>query len=457
MSGGFQGKKVLVMGLGLHGGGTGTVKFLLKSGAIVTVTDLRKKGVLKPSLDKLRGLKNVRFVLGRHKKEDFENADIILKNPAVLPDSPYLKYAASAGIPITSDIAIFLNYSPARVIGITGTRGKSTTASILTEFLRMKFERVFIGGNIRKSALELLPRLKKQDWVILELSSFQLHDLGYERTRGAGPHIAIITNILEDHLNWHKNFSYYVHAKSNIFKFQGPDDYLFLNPEDLTLRGFKKKARAKIIFPRLEKKYKKIVEKNLGRHYFTSIALAIAAAKKLGVGNGAIKKVLNKYKGLEGREEKIALIRGVHFINDTTATSPDAVIAALNRFRNVISKKNKLILISGGGSKGLNFSEVSKKIAEKTEVLILLPGSATEKIKQALNAINFRPKTLKVTRKIKSMREAVRVAYQYAKRGDYIILSPGADSFNIFLNEFDRGDKFVEAVRLLKKKDVRFN
>ena len=435
------------MGLGLHGGGAGAVKFLLKSGAIVTVTDLRKKGVLKSSLDKLRGLNNVRFVLGRHKKEDFKNADIILKNPAVLPDSHYLKYAEELGIPITSDIAIFLKNCPARVIGITGTRGKSTTASILAEFLRMKFRKVFTGGNIRKSALELLPRLKKDDWVILELSSFQLHDLGYEKLKSAGPHMALITNILRDHLNWHKNFSDYIRAKSNIFKFQGPNDYLFLNPEDLILRGLTKKARAKIVSPRLARKYQKIVAKNLGRHYFTSIALAIAAAKKLGVGNGAIWKILKHYKGLEGREEAVSVISGVHFINDTTSTSPDAAIAAINRFKGSVPRDGKLILIAGGQDKGLDFNKMAEEVGKKVDVLVLLPGTATKKLKKELRIINYGTEKLKF---VKSMRGAVKTAYLSSKRGDYVILSPGAASFGLFLNEFDRGNKFVQVVKALR-------
>ena len=443
----FYGKRILVMGLGLHGGGVGTVKFLLRSGAKVTVTDLRSRKILKPSLHKLRRFKNINYVLGRHRKEDFTKADLIVKNPAVPPSSPYLRYAKDSRIPVTSDLAIFLRLCTASIIGITGTRGKSTTTYLIAKLVATKHKRVFTGGNIRKSVLELLPKLKLEDWVVLELSSFQLADLNLEKKQDRkSPSIAIITNILRDHLNWHENFREYIEAKANIFRFQKPSDYLFINPDDKILRGVAKKAPAQIILARLPKEYKKIIENNVGRHYFSSVALAVALAKKLGVSDKYIKRVLSTFRGLEGREEEIAVISGTHFINDTTATSPDASMAAIRRFRKLTPKGNQLILIAGGQDKRLEFRQMIKEIKKKVDTLILLPGTATEKIKNQKSKI--KKSKVKIV-DVKSMREAVKKAYLSSNFGDYIILSPGAASFGLFLNEFDRGERFVKEVRRL--------
>jgi len=194
------------MGLGLHDGGVGTIRFLAGLGARITVTDLRSKKTLAPALNKLKRYKKVRYILGKHRKKDFRNTDLIIKNPAISPNSSYLAVAKKDHVPITSDVGIFFALCKGKIIGITGTRGKSTAAYLIHAFLKSKFEHVYLGGNIRKSVLEILPNIKKQDWVVLELSSFQLHDLQQDKK---SPHIAVLTAIFRDHLNWHKNFNDY--------------------------------------------------------------------------------------------------------------------------------------------------------------------------------------------------------------------------------------------------------
>jgi len=441
------------MGLGLHGGGLGTTKFLARHGALVTVTDLRSKSVLAPVIRELRGLKNIRYILGRHRKKDFSQAELIFKNPGVPPDSPLLKYAQKLNIPITSDVAFFLEHCPARIIGVTGTRGKSTTVKIIGGLLALKYKGVFIGGNIRKSVLKILPHLKSKDWAVLELSSFQLHDLNYQsKKERLNIHYAVLTNILRDHLNWHKNFSSYVNSKKNIFRWQKGDDYLFINTGDKLVKRLVKKAPAKIIYANSNRSYQKIVQKNLGKHYLPSVALAVSVAKKLGIKDKQIKKFLRRFRGLEGREEKIASLKGIHFINDTTATSPDATIAAILRFSVLPPRNKKIILIAGGQDKRLYFTKMAEAIKRRVDSLVLLPGTATQSLKRELKKTKLKPNAVKLknVREVKSIREAVQTAYRLAKKGDYVILSPGAASFGLFLNEFDRGEKFAEELTKLK-------
>ncbi len=431
------------MGLGLHGGGVGTVKFLHRAGANITVTDLRPRRVLAPSLAILSRYKKIRYVLGRHRRQDILEADFIVKNPGVRPDSFYLRLASKNKIPVTSDLGIFFNYSPATIIGVTGTRGKSTTAFLIWKFLKTKFSRVYLGGNIRKSVLEFLPDLRPGDMVILELSSFQLADLAREKK---SPSLAVFTSLYRDHLNWHKSMSDYVKAKAVIFKFQKPSDYLFANPADKAVRQLIKSAPSRKILPRLSLPLKKIVKQNLGQHYEPAVALAAAIAKHFNVSISSVEKILQNFRGLAERQQKIATVRGVTFIDDTTATSPDAALAALKRFRALAGKK-KLILIGGGQDKNLDFRKFSAAIKRKTDLIIFLPGTATRIIRKKLLASRFPASQI---REAKSMAHAVRLAYEFARRGDIVLLSPGAASFGLFLNEFDRGKQFIKAVKNLR-------
>lgn len=441
----FRDKRVLVMGLGLHGGGIGMVKFLAKSGARLTVTDLRSQKILRPALKNLKKLKNIRYVLGRHRKEDFLKTDLIVKNPGVKPDSPFLDIARKKKIPVTSDVEIFFKSCPGKIIGVTGTRGKSTAAYLIWLFLKEKFKnssrRVFLAGNIRKSALELFPKIRKEDVVVLELSSFQLHDLIPKKI---SPEIAVITNILKDHLNWHKNFQDYVRAKRQIFRSQKPGGLLFLDSREKTVQKIIRKTQSRIIFSRLSKDLGKITDRNLGRHYRGSVSLAASVARHWGVRENVIKKILIGFKGLPGRQEEIAKISGVHFVNDTTSTMPEASVAALYRLGKIA---RKIILIAGGQDKNLDFRKMASAIRDKVSVLILLPGTATKKLKKLLRIAD--QSELRII-EAKSMSEAVKKAAGFAKRGDFVVLSPGAASFGLFANEFDRGEKFIDAVNKLK-------
>lgn len=465
----FFNKKVLVMGLGLHGGGVGTIKFVALAGAKVTVIDIRPKKILKSSFEILKKFQKkhnlrhpIQFIFGPHKKKYFLKNDIVIKGPGVPAESPWIVFAKKHKIPITNDINIFFQLCPGKIIGVTGTRGKSTTAYLIWKFLDTHFkkrgirspqQRVFLGGNIRKSVLDFLPDMKKNDWAVLELSSFQLYDnaqstfaiLGAPHTARKSPEVALLTNIYRDHLNWHKNLNEYLKAKSYIFKFQSSKDHLFINAKDPYLKRLIRSTPQKKIFTKLPLRYQQIVDTNLGTHYRFSVALAVTVANFFKVPHSIIQKELKRFYGLEGRQQGIKTINGVRFINDTTSTIPEATIAAIERFR-LNSAKGKLILIAGGQDKKLDFKNLAKYIIKYISFLILLPGSATEKLKKTL--IAHKAPALKIY-STPTMQNAVHHAYINATRGDWIILSPGAASFGQYTNEFDRGKKFVQAVKKL--------
>lgn len=441
----FRGRRILVMGLGLHGGGAGTVRFLAKRGARVTVTDLRTKKVLAPSLEKLGDIRGVTYVLGRHRESDFLKSDLIVKNPGVPPTSPYLLLARKHKIPVTTDMGIFFRECPGTIIGITGTRGKSTTAWLIWKFLKTKYKRVFLGGNIRKSVLDFLSEIKQSDLIVLELSSFQLQDLSLDRV---SPPIAVITNFMRDHINWHRTMAEYAAAKNVIFKFQKVTDYLFANPDDPAVRAMTRTARSRVAFPRLAPKYKPVVDKHLGSHYRSSVGLAVGTARHFKIKPEGMSGVLKTFHGLKGRQELLPSVRRIRIVNDTTATIPEAAVAAVIRFRALAKPPHRLILIAGGSDKNLDFTPLAAAIARHVDCLILLPGNGTEKLKKALQ----KTKGVRawVWHEASSMPDAVSAAFAAAAKGDWIVLSPGAASFGLFVNEFDRGDQFRKEVKKLK-------
>lgn len=433
----FKNKKVVVMGLGLHGGGVGVAKFFLKQGAEVLVTDLKTKEQLKDSIKKLRGLK-IKYVLGGHREQDFKEADLILKNPDVPDSSPYLQIARNNNIPVETDVGLFLKLSKAFVIGVTGTKGKSTTASLICHLLKPKYERIFLAGNIGVSPLELILKVKKGDKVVLELSSFELENLKQS------PEVAVITNILEDHLNRYANMAEYIKAKKIIFKYQNKKNILILNNDDSVARGFAKEALSKVYFFSGKDVPGKIAGgfKLFGKHNLSNLSAAILVAKLLKVPAKSIEKSVKTFKGVPSRQEFIREFNGVKYFNDTTATMPEAVIIAISSFYGKFPD-SKIILICGGQNKGLNFSELVSAIKEKNIELVMLPGTASDKIKDGLSGYG---KIYQVS----SMQEAVEKAKKLSRKGDIVALSPGAASFNLFKNEFDRGEQFVKAVKKFK-------
>lgn len=440
----FKGKKITMLGLGLLGRGVNVAKFLASHGVELTITDLKSAEALESSLKQLKKFSNIRYVLGEHKLEDFRSRDLVIKAAGVPLDSPFIAEAIKNNIPIEMDASLFAKFSASTIIGVTGTRGKTTTTNLLVHILDTAFPgRVFIGGNIRGMAtLPLLKKTKAGDFVVLELDSWQLQGFGDAKL---SPHISVFTNFLHDHMNYYKgNMNQYFADKANIFMYQKEEDVLILGEKIAS--EVKKKTqgiRSKTIVAR-----KKIVPKVWklkipGEHNRENIACAVEAARVLGVPERTIKRAVESFPGVPGRLEYLRSVRGVKYWNDTTATTPDGNRAAIQTLAEK-GKKN-LVLIAGGNDKNLEFEDMVKLINHTVKSLILIQGTATEKI------LAFLPKKLRYPMVVVgSMREAVAYADGFAERGDTVLLSPGAASFGIFKNEYDRGDQFAALVKKLK-------
>lgn len=426
------------MGLGIHGGGEGVARYLVNKGAKVTVTDLKTKNQLEPTLKKLSGLP-IKYILGQHQISDFKKANLIIRNPDVSLNSPFLKTARQHKIPILMEINLFWEESLSKkIIGVTGTKGKTTTASLIKAALSSAGIKVVLGGNLGISLLEILPKIDKNTWAILELSSWQLEGLKNQRS---SPHISVITNIFPDHLNRYRSMKDYVAAKKLIFAYQKKSDYLVLNQENSWTKQLQKEAPGKVVLFS-----KKDVPKSWpakikipGDHNLANIAATLAVAKILKVKPNSAKKGIISFPGISHRLELVKSISGIKFYNDSTATNPSASQMAIRSFA------QPLIWILGGTDKNLTFTTLIKEAQRKTNLkaLILLAGTATEKIK---NKIEKYPLSTKVFGPFDQLLPAVYKAYQIARAGDIVLLSPGAASFGMFQNEFDRGNQFKKIV-----------
>jgi UDP-N-acetylmuramoylalanine--D-glutamate ligase len=436
----FKNKKIIIMGLGLLGRGIGVAKFLAKNGAKLLITDLKTKEQLASSLKQLQKFKNMKYVLGQHRLEDFKNADMVIKAANVPLDSQFVAEARKNKIPIEMDASLFVKFTKAKIIGITGTRGKSTVTQMIYQGLKKYYKNgnIFLGGNIRGLAtLPSLEKVKENDLVVLELDSWQLQGFGESKI---SPHIAVFTSFLIDHMNYYKNdMQRYFLDKAEIFKYQSPDDFLIVSKQanqEIEDR-YKNKINGKFVTAN-ENKIKNWKTKLIGAHNQTNIALAVEVFKIMGIKEKDIKKVIAEYPGEPGRLELILKKDGITYYNDTNATTPDACIAALKTLHK--NKKN-IVLICGGANKELKFEAMIQMIKKTAKAVVFIKGTATDKI------FNILPKGFPEFVITDNMKSAVQEAQNFAQKNDIILLSPGAASFGVFKNEYDRGDQFVKYVK----------
>jgi UDP-N-acetylmuramoylalanine--D-glutamate ligase len=481
----LRGKRVLVMGLGLHGGGLGVTRWLLKQGALVTVTDLKNAQELAPSLQALRGSlatdgtsgtargtgsnsdAGIEFVLGEHRESDFTNADLIIRNPGVPRESHFLTLARQHHIPIRMEMGLFFEQLPRggdQVVGITGTKGKTTTTVMVGAILKKANPKTVVAGNLRVSALELLDQIDADTPVVLELSSFQLEEF---ETLRVSPHLAAITNIYPDHLNRYGDLNEYAAAKANIFRHQGITDYCVLNFDNPALTYLRPRVPSRVVwFSRLrtlndgafiereaivwndhgaKRRILPVTDMGLGGEHNVENALAATAVASVwGAAPEVIAEALREVKGVPHRLEVVRELMGVTYINDTTATAPVATVAALKA---LAGRTDRIILIAGGADKGLEYDEMAQAVARLRLQVILLQGNATPKVERALRAEGCGEL---IRGPFDRLEEAVKQAKEEASPGSIILLSPGAASFGMFANEFERGDKFREIVMNLE-------
>jgi len=436
----FKNKKVLILGLGLLGRGLKDAIFFAEKGAQVTVTDLKTEKELASSLEKLKKY-DINYTLGKHKKEDILNADLIIRNAGIPLSSPFLKLAQRRKIPIEMDEALFAKYCPCPIIGITGTRGKSTTTKLIGEILKNNFpdKQIFISGNLQGEAtLPLINEVTKDDLVVLELSSWQLQGFGWNKI---SPQIAVFTNIHPDHLNSYDSMEDYVADKKNIFKFQKKNDYCIINKENSLTKKLDQEVQSQKIWFNKKNVPSDWKFKLSGEHNLENIAAALAVGRILGLKDEQMKSAIENFQGVEHRLEFVRELNNIQFINDSTCTTPIAGKAAL------ASTKKPIVLIAGGASKNLDLKDFAKDIVQKSKAVILLEGTATDELEKKI--IKQGGQNLIVGR-FNDFEQAINHAYSLCLPGDTLLLSPGAASFGMFKNEFDRGDQFKKIVNQLK-------
>lgn len=432
----YSGKRILVVGLGLQGSGKGVVKFFSELGAHVTVTDLKTAQQLQSSIDELKPY-NIRFALGGHRVDDFINTDIILKGPGVRWDRPEIKAAQDKGIPIEMESALFASNCPAPIVGITGTRGKSTTTSMIYEVLKLTGRTVHLAGNIPQvSTILLLEKIQPEDIVVMELSSFQLSGFHAHKL---SPHIAVFTSFYPDHLNYYSSMDDYYHDKSAIYAYQTEKDFLIAH-DSLRQQIEKDQPKSKVTF--YSSSDFPVEFTNLrGIHNKQNAAAALHVAGLFNVKSDDAVETLRNFKNLSYRQAVVGEKDGILFINDTTSTTPVAAVAAIISFSD-----KPIIQILGGNSKNLPYTDLIQAL-ESVKKIVLLKGSFTDEIYDELN--KYYPEKLSPI--FDDLEKATVFAYNEAQKYKeaYILFSPAATSFAMFNNEFHRGDYFNSVVNSL--------
>ncbi len=447
------------MGLGINGGGLASALYFARRGAAVTVTDLRTREALASSIEALAGLP-IRYVLEKHEERDFIETDMVIKNPAVPTASPYLQAARSRGVSVETDLSVFLSLASNPILAVTGSKGKSTTASAIHFALKLIDPNARLGGNITVSPLSFLDDLDPRSPVVLELSSWQLGDL-----KGRGlikPLISAFTVILPDHLDKYPGMNEYVEDKKAIFQEQGRRSFAVFNLDDPWQKDFPRQTDARSFFHsenalpdgvlggwlsgetgvvRLSETgpVKTVLAESRipGAHNRSNLLCAAVVLSLYGVKAEVIRRALAEFPGVEHRLEMFHTWKGARIYNDSAATIPHATVQALKAL------EPPVVLITGGTDKNIDFSPLSE-VAEKPEAIILLAGTGTEKLRRVLDS-----RSIHYEGPFTELSPAVSAALSRAREGVSILFSPGCTSFGMFQNEFDRGRKFKQTVLLL--------
>ena len=417
----IEGKKICLLGWGLEN--QALAKFLLseKINCEITICDAKIK---KLSLPKIQTR------LGKNYDKKLTDFDIIFRSPGYPLFSPALKKAKQADTIISSPMNLFFELCPTKnIIGVTGTKGKGTTASLIYHILKTAKKKTFLGGNIGIAPFSFINKIKKTDWVVLELSSFQLEDLNYS------PKFSVITNFYKEHLapadsnnpNYHKTLSNYQKAKLNILKYQARNNTAILNKK-ISGKAWQLGKSKKIYFTKSN-----LQSKLLGAHNKENIAAASLLAQQIKIKPAIIKEAVASFRGLEYRLEYVSKKKNINYYNDSFSTTPENTIAAIKSF------SSPIVLLAGGADKGSNFLQLAKEIKNQVKFVILFKGKGSVKINQSLNKLKYPKEKI---RTVSNMPIAIKTAKQQAKNGDIVLLSPGCASFGLFKNYKQRGKLF---------------
>ena len=453
------------MGLGVHGGAAGNIRWLAEQGAQLTVTDLKTRQELASTLQELRDLPDITWALGEHREADFVQTDMVIRNPAVPRTSEFLQLARAHDVPVEMDSSLFLKYSPtSNVIGVTGSKGKSSTTTFTAKLMQLKHDNVVSLGVEGTSPLASIDTLRPDGVAVFELSSWRLEALG---EHGLSPSTAIVTSLYHDHLNTYDSYEHYVATKKALVKNQRVNDRALLNYDDAEVREWAGEIESRVFWYSLADSIpgpgicvvRGVISVDTANPLTGIIPLFPAADVPLqsnhelrnalpgiylawcsGVRPESIRLHVQQLETLSHRLEQVQVVNAVTYINDSAATIPDATVAALRSLRD-----RHLVLILGGSDKRLTFDQLARELTySRIRGIVFLPGTATDTM-QAEIAGQYR-----VPPKIEhaqSMPDAVRRAHRLAHEHDVVLLSPGATSFGLFKHEFDRGEKFKEAVQ----------
>lgn len=446
-------RKVAVIGLGVSN--IPLLDYLYEKKARVTVFDNKTiDDIPKEILDKITTY-GFEFSFGANSLENLKGFNVIFRSPSCLPTKPELKAEAERGAIVTTEIEMLMEMCPCKMIGVTGSDGKTTTTSLINHILEKAGYNTFLGGNIGTPLFTKLPEMTPEDIVVLELSSFQLMDMQ------VSPQIAVMTNVTPNHLNIHKDYDEYIEAKKCIFKNQNEDDILILNYDNEITRNCASEVKGKVIFfsskEKLDNGYivdngvikecddklrKHIVSaKELtirGKHNYENICAAIAATRTLVDISTAI-EVIKTFPGVEHRIEFVKEINGVKWYNDSASSTPSRTISGLNAF------DEEIVLIAGGADKNLDYTPIAKPILDKVKTLILM-GQTSGKIFDSVKAEEeIENKEINIYM-VNSLSQAVILAKRYSLPGQVVLFSPASTSFDMFKNMYDRGHQFKDIV-----------
>jgi len=453
----FRGRRVTIVGLGKGRTTGGLARFLVARGATVTVSDRESADKLGEGLARLQGV-DVELVLG-HSSDDLALADpdFVFVIPGIRPRSPTILRALQRKIPVLTEMALFFRLCRAPIVGVTVTKGKTTTTTLIELVLSSGRRRVVAGGNIGTGApLHLVDSLTPHDIVVLALSSFQLETLAHS------PHVAVVTNVLEDHLDHHGTRDAYIAAKKNIVAWQGPRDIAVLNLDDPTtvamhtgsaseVRGFSLSLQPKrgayldrsgdLVLVHADRRAVLCKASELqvpGRHNVANALAAAVVGDASDIPSEAIGGVLRAFEGVPRRLQPLAEKDGVLWVNDSAATTPAATLTALAAY------ERPAVVILGGVSKGADFSVLARALADRARGAVLI-GRAADEIASAISAAD--PKGAVEVRRAATLDDAVAGARAMARPGDVVLLSPACASFDMFSSADERGEKFAAIVR----------
>jgi UDP-N-acetylmuramoylalanine--D-glutamate ligase len=439
------GRKVLVVGLARTG--LATVRFLKSKGSIVSTTEMRTEGEMGEALRELEGL-DIPMEWGGHRTETFLKADLIVVSPGVDLNIEPVQKALKKGVRVISEIELAYRFIHVPIIAVTGTNGKTTTTLLIGEMLKEEGMRVGVGGNVGEPLILFADEGDQWEVLVAEISSFQL-----EVIEAFQPRFSVLLNITEDHLDRYARYEDYIEAKVRIFANQNSGDVAILNRDDPIVMKYGANVQARKVFFSLKEKLQegaysngrsillrlgKEEEYSLARtplkgiHNVENMMAALTTARIFGCSKRAIETVLDRFEGLEHRLEFVREIKGVRFYNDSKGTNVGSVVKSLQSF------SEPVILIAGGKDKNGDLSPLRELIQSRVKRLILM-GEARERMKRELGGLT----DMAIA---KDMGEAVRLAYQSAKKGEVVLLSPACSSFDMFKDYKERGKVFKEAV-----------